>query len=271
MSYAMWTSGSLSGTAGSSSVSFSLTGDAIEGTFGTGVLKKTWVFYLFKNGSNTNISIDGFTVNSNWQASFSSKTFSYTLGSGDYSSSITFSVVGYCTVETRNSGTYTETTTDNPSCTVNTPAPPQPPSVTWNSGASITATPNNNTLTVTVTRSGGATLNNASGTVYYRLWCGSTRENLESDSGSSWTFSPTSYDTELTYYLEAYAVVNSQEYKTSYKLSAKATVISGNYVDYYNGSSWVKCKAYYYNGSSWVECKPYYYNGSSWIECSDGS
>ena len=123
-------------------------------------------------------------------------------------------------------------------------------------------------MKVTVTRSGSATLNNASGTVYYRLWCESTRKNYNSDTGSSWTIDPNSYDTSLTYYLDAYAVVNGTTYATSNKLSASATVVSGNYVMYFDGTNWVQCKVYCFDGSAWQECKPYCYDGSTWRECS---
>ena len=261
-----WTDASLSESRSGDTITFTLSGTSFQNSYGN-IRIKTWTFYLAKDGSTTSQQITGGSPESAWRWKFDGDTFTYSISAADKGKTITFSVVGSVYVELFNGTTFTETTTDNPSVAVEIPAPPQP-SVTWNSGASITATPNNNTLTVTVTRSGGATLNNASGTVYYRLWCGSTRKNNDGDSGSSWTITPTAYDTSLTYYLEAYAVVSGTTYTTSSRLSASATVVSGNYVDYYNGSSWVQCKAYYYNGSSWVECKPFYYDGTSWVECS---
>ena len=265
MGSAGWSSASLNASVSGSTVSFTLSGTAYEYTMVSGDGYKEWSFYLFKDGSSTGVQITGWSW-SGWSAVFSSKTFTYALGSGDFGKSITFSVVGYCTIHPPSASgesPWTETTDGNPSKSISTSTP----SISWQSGASVTATPTQD-LKVVVTRTKAATIGGGfSGTVYYRVWCENTRKNNDGDTGSSWTVTPNSYDVELTYKVQAYAVIGGTTYTTS-TLTAKATVVTGNYIEYFNGTQWVKCKAFYYNGSNWVECKPYYYDGSRWIEIS---
>ena len=263
MAYASWFDQSLTASRNGQTVTLTISGTAFEGTGGAGVVSKTWTFYVYKNGSKTSTTVGGFTVNSYRQAVFSNKTFTFTLSGSDLGTNVSFSVVGSCTVVTQNEGTFTATTEDNPSASVSVSSP----TLSWSSGASLSATPNS-AMKVVLTRNGSVTVGNGySGTVYYRIWCESTRKNNDGDPGSSWTVDPNSLDTELTYKIQAYSSVWGREF-TSSQLTVKATVVSGNYIDYYNGSAWVQCKAYYYNGTAWVECKPYYYNGSAWVECS---
>lgn len=163
-------------------------------------------------------------------------------------------------------GSYEEdsSSTHAPSATFKTTAP----SVSWSSGSSLSTVASG--LNVNVTLSGSASVGGGfSGTVYYRLWCESTRKNSDGSTARSWSnVTPTAYDRQVTFYVEAYTTIGGSEFRTSTKKSSSITIDSGNYVSYYNGTSWTQCKAYYYNGSGWIECKPYYYNGSAWVEIS---
>lgn len=144
------------------------------------------------------------------------------------------------------------------------------PTVSWSSGASLSTAANG--LNVNVTLNGSASVGGGfSGTVYYRLWCESTRKNSDGSTARSWTVTPTAYDRQVTFYVEAYTTISGTEFKTSTKKSSSITVDSGSFVSYYDGNGWVQCKVYYYDGSQWVECKPYYYNGSEWVEISSPS
>ena len=254
MGLGWWTDPSLTASRNGQTVTFYLSGTAYYGEPGS----RTWTFQLYKNGNATGTYITGWSTEGlelYKRAVFNNKSFTYTLSGSDLGTSVSFTVKATC-----NGTGYDD---PQPSTSVSVPSP----SITWSSGASLSATPNS-AMKVVLTRNGSVTVGNGfSGTVYYRIWCESTRKNNDGDTGSSWTIDPNSLDTELTYKIQGYSSVWGREF-TSSQLTVKATVVSGNYIDYYNGSAWVQCKAYYYNGSNWVECKPYYYDGSRWIEIS---
>ena len=262
MGYAMWSSVSFSAsTPVGQTVTFTLSGTAFEGTWG-GIVKKEWTFYLVKDGTRVT-TITGCSVDENWRATFSGHTFSYSVGSGDFGHEVTFSVEGDCKVTTMTEGTFTETTTGNPSDTATFSSP----SISWSSDARITATPTSD-FKVTVTRTGSANVGGGfSGTVYYRLLCNS-RVVTSSTQSSTITDNSPPYDVQLTYELYGYVSIGGNTYTTSTPKTDTTIVITGNYIDYFDGTNWVQCKAYYYDGSSWVECKPFYYDGTSWVECS---
>lgn len=145
---------------------------------------------------------------------------------------------------------------------------PVNPSISWDSGTSLSAVDNGDG-TLTATLSGGATIGGgATGTVYYRVWCDNTRENSDGSTAKSWTFAPTAYDTQVTIKVQAYFVYNGTTYTTSDNKTCTITVDSGDYFNYYDGTQWVQCKVFYYDGTNWVECRPYYYDGSNWVEIS---
>ena len=259
MAYGWWDSGcSLSESRSGQTVTLTLSGTARYGDSGS----RSWSFRLYKNGSATSTYFTGYstTGGSYGTAVFSGSSVTYTLSGSDIGTTVSFRVVGTC------NGDPFFTESDGypvPTASISVPSA----SVSWASGASITAVPTND-LKVKVTRTKAASVGGGySGTVYYRVWCESTRKNNDGDPGSTWTVTPNSLDTELTYKVQAYAVVWGRTF-TSSTLTAKATVESGNYLSYYNGSQWIKCKAFYYTGTQWKECKPYYYNGSQWVECS---
>lgn len=140
------------------------------------------------------------------------------------------------------------------------------PTVNWSSGASVSATGQNENVVASL--SGSASVGGGySGTVYYRIWCDNTRKNSDGSTATSWTFAPTAFDTPVTITVQAYSTINGTTY-TSSNLTTTVTVESEGYVAYYNGSGWVKCKVHYFNGTAWVDCIPHYYNGSNWVQIS---
>lgn len=141
------------------------------------------------------------------------------------------------------------------------------PTVSWNSGSSVSASVNSSNQIV-ATLSGGASVGNGySGTVYYRVWCDNTRKNSDGSTAKTWTFDPTAFDTNLTIKVQAYSSVVGKT-PTTGNLTTTIKVDGGNYVDYYNGSDWAQCKVFYYNGTNFVECKPYYRTNNEWVEIS---
>lgn len=240
-------------------VTLALEGMARYGDSGS----RSWEFKLYKGDSYTGINFTGWADSggSYSTATFTGQTVTYTLSSSDIGSTVTFKVLGFC-----NGNRFLAEAEEykTPTCSVSVPSV----SILWSSGADITVSQTSD-MKALVTRVGSAYVDTPySGTVYYRLWCGGTRKNQDDDTGSSWDVTPNAYDVELTYTLQAYATIWGREFTPSAPLTETFTVVSGNYIDYFDGTNWVQCKAYYYDGSSWVECKPYYYDGTSWVECS---
>ena len=146
---------------------------------------------------------------------------------------------------------------------------PPAPSISWSSGANVSAVLNGDNITATL--NGSASIGGGySGTVYYRVWCNTTRENNDGSTIKTGTFAPTAYDTPLTISVQAYATISGTSYTTSY-LTTTITVSGSQTVSYYDGSSWVKCVVNYFdeNRNDWVECKIHYYDDNdSWIDIS---
>lgn len=221
-----------------------------------------WTIWATVNGQKSNTV--PFTLDSNGYAYLSpystpGSTVSVTIPTNLLGTTVTISFWA------KENSTEEDSGSDHaPSATFKTTAP----SVSWSSGSSLSTVASG--LNVNVTLSGSASVGGGfSGTVYYRLWCESTRKNSDGSTARSWSnVTPTAYDRQVTFYVEAYTTIGGSEFRTSTKKSSSITIDSGNYVSYYNGTSWTQCKAYYYNGSGWIECKPYYYNGSAWVEIS---
>ena len=96
------------------------------------------------------------------------------------------------------------------------------PWISWPSGAKITFT--NSPPNAVISRPNNATLNGGySATVYYSIWCGSTRKNNDGDTSSSWSIVPPSYGTSYTYKVQAYATVSGTTY-TSTDLTVSGAV-----------------------------------------------
>ena len=159
-----------------------------------------------------------------------------------------------------NGVTYASTTTL--SCSGSVPSPV----LTWTAGSYISVAQSGDNAVVTL--HGDAVVGGGFvGSPYYRVWFGTVRKNQDGDTSKTWSDVPPQYDVTLTYTVRAYANIGGTEYEST-NLTASAIIDGGNYIDYFNGTSWVQCKAYYYNGTGWVECKPFYYNGLNWVEIS---
>ena len=222
-----------------------------------------WEVYVTINGSRTNQQVSIPTYYGSplvFNGSGETKTISVTLPANLLGTSVVISFWAKKGSEWQGSGDDPA-----PSVTIQTSAP----TVSWSSGASVSATFNETTKKIEASLSGSASPGGGySGTVYYRIWCDSTRENNDDSTSTSWSFDPTAYDTQLTIKVDAYFYVGGTKFATSSYKTCTITVDSGNYVNYYDGTDWVQCKVFYYDGTDWIECKPYYYNGSRWVEIS---
>ena len=148
------------------------------------------------------------------------------------------------------------------SCSGTVPAPV----LSWTAGSYISVEQSGDNAVVTL--HGDAVVGGGFvASVCYRVWYGTVRKNQDGDTSKTWSAVPPQYDVSLTYTVRAYATIGGNEYEST-NLTASAVIDGGNYVDYFNGTNWVQCKAYYFNGSGWVECKPFYFNGSNWVEIS---
>lgn len=224
---------------------------------------RSWSFRLYKNGSATSTYFTGWSTGGTQgyqYAQFSNASVTYTLSGSDLGTTVTFKVVGTCNGDPFYDGT--DGFAYQPNASVSVPSP----TITWSTGATLSISQTSD-MKARVQRNGSVSVGNGfSGTVYYRVYCESTVK-VSASQADTWDVTPNSLDTELTYYVEGYASIWGSE-RTSSRIQAKFTVVSGNYIDYFDGTNWVQCKAYYYDGSSWVECKPFYYDGTSWVECS---
>ena len=222
---------------------------------------RSWEFKLYRGDSDTGITFTGWTDSGGMysSATFTGQTVTYNLSTSDIGQTITFKVLGFC----NGNGFLSEAEGyKTPTCSVSVPSV----SISWSSGADLSISQTSD-MKARVHRNGSVSIGGGySGTVYYRVYCESTVKATESQA-DTWDVTPNSLDTQLTYYVEGYASVWGSEIKSS-KISGTFTVVSGSYIDYFDGANWVQCKPYYYDGSSWVECKPYYYDGTNWVECS---
>jgi len=224
-----------------------------------------WTVYVTLNGSRTDQTVSVPTYYGSplmFNGSGETKTISVTIPDNLLGTSVTISFWAKKGSEWQGSGDDPA-----PSVTIQTVRPVNP-SISWDSGTSLSAIDNGDG-TLTATLNGGATIGGgATGTVYYRVWCENTRKNSDGSTAKNWTFAPTAYDTQVTIKVQAYFVYNGTTYTTSDNKTCTITVDSGDYFNYYDGTQWVQCKVFYYDGTNWVECRPYYYDGSNWVEIS---
>lgn len=232
-----------------------------------------FTIYVTINGSRTSTTVSPYENNARFADLFDiseqSTPFSFSITIPDNLLGQTVSI-SFSARKNISGGEYIDQDSSSNPCvsiSVSTFVPVNP-SISWDSGTSLSAVDNGDG-TLTATLSGGATIGGgATGTVYYRVWCETTRKNNDGSTAKTWTFEPTAYDIAVTIKVQAYFTYNGTTYTTSSDKTCTVTVDSGNYVNYYDGTDWVQCKVFYYDGIDWIECKPYYYNGSGWVEIS---
>ena len=157
---------------------------------------------------------------------------------------------------------------------------PSLPSLAWSPGAHIEFDEASNKR-AKITRDGSASdPNGFSGTVYYRLFCESTRKNSDGDAGNEWLITPVAYDRTLTYKLDAYFVVGGTTYYSG-QLTVQGLIADHDTIKVYHYNratrtyEWIECVPMYCSAvdpvtgeATWVECKAYIYHNGRWVELS---